>query len=1334
MSANFNHYVFLKENGDVLELGYVPSLDNSGLVGLGLDIFTPFIHSPSPMEMQEAHTNAPQRVAGLPSNIVQVSAGWAFGAALTSEGKVWIWGHRTPYKPWLANEERIRPTLVESMKDITNVVAFGNYGIMAIDNRGLLWGWGLNYRGCQLGPMGDIDWDGTSNLKAEAVRIPGIENATELHCTEHNVFVLGTREEGKPVGLKGVGLDQSARISWQPYPGAESYYVFRSTSRDDGYELLVITNSLEVIDNGPLVNGTTYYYRVAAKVNGSLTANSWEVAVRPQAPPGAVTQFLCTHGCRGAVLSWNPPGNIALSQPVEYRIERATNSSPPVFILIATQPTNVLSYLDEGYSAGSSYRVTAWNCSGGTPSPVLQPSGAKVCAPAPYVSPAWRAELRAEREQVTEGYDRVTLRWSGPAIENQSSWRFASHHFPGDYGTNLINELATPTRPLSGWLWNQMTSAHSVLLGSNNEPKPAALAGALNQIIESIHSGTNGSIYTTDLGLPTTPIIVALLAKETLTPAERVQLNRRILDYSYLYTQFFLSGSVWGNGDGGVSANWLVQSYEIPPDGPNYLQNSLIQKFSPADQALFAIASSSVRLGLVTSNLNFIMTQPSDGIRGSFYKESMLGNATLSDQTKALLNRTTAPATNQELVILNRLLIQDLCPGLMTPGPNWGSNLSGFRLHYSLSPTGTEKTIRHYTRDLGLPRPVRQHDNEVVWEFSFNVAPYSVCWASVSAVVSVDEGEASLQVGPLSPAGKPWPFGLRAISGYQQVYLDWKDDPRYASFDVRYTTDPWDTPSLLLANNLKVNRYWHAAPSGTQYRYRVTAYPYDSGEALVSEVVAASPSNDSRLGPNSGLIFSAEATPYSGSVLVEWIVPHLPGMDAEALGQTNWHFYLERATSDGHYDILTEMNYGLAFFDDEAANRQTYTYRVSAIDTNYNRYLAVASLKGGNPGQTNVTPSEDLAFTLLPLQPGDGYVKIAWPPIRATGFKVQHSSEGGPFSDIGQFFSSSARENATNCCYHLDAQNGIDHSYRVIAITPTGVEITSDVKTARPLGSLAPLPPWRINASQIKEGGQRSMHLSWPAVRGAASYQLFSRINGALDLVYQGAADQCLYNLPSAASSVLDEGSVRTYPFDLEVRTLNLAGLPSEPYAQRIIWEEDSVQEGAATNLCLRVGAWTSTNGASLTVVGPTNLVLSVESGFISVARVLYYANGNLIGSVEGGSEFMWLRVPGGSNTVWATVEVAGLNPAKHLRQGTVHDYPQCGRGHYPARVERLPDSRYGPPSACTRAANCTFPVLFKPDHELRSQRSCDRLERQLDRPQRHSICPARNRLETGEF
>ncbi|MGA2052570.1 MAG: autotransporter-associated beta strand repeat-containing protein, partial [Opitutales bacterium] len=84
-----------------------------------------------------------------------------------------------------------------------------------------------------------------------------------------------------PTGLTATAGNGNVTLNWTAVSGAASYLVQRSTTSGSGYLTVngaVATNSYT--DLG-LVNGTTYYYVVAASNAGGTSANSTEVSATP---------------------------------------------------------------------------------------------------------------------------------------------------------------------------------------------------------------------------------------------------------------------------------------------------------------------------------------------------------------------------------------------------------------------------------------------------------------------------------------------------------------------------------------------------------------------------------------------------------------------------------------------------------------------------------------------------------------------------------------------------------------------------------------------------------------------------------------------------------------------------------------------------------------------------------------------------------------------------------------------------------------------------------------------------------------------------------------------
>ena len=86
-----------------------------------------------------------------------------------------------------------------------------------------------------------------------------------------------------PAPALNIGLSVSSgkpMLAWDAVPGATSYRIYRSTSRDSGYSLLATTTSTSYV-NTSAAKGTTYYYRVKACNAAGLSPYSNIVSVRP---------------------------------------------------------------------------------------------------------------------------------------------------------------------------------------------------------------------------------------------------------------------------------------------------------------------------------------------------------------------------------------------------------------------------------------------------------------------------------------------------------------------------------------------------------------------------------------------------------------------------------------------------------------------------------------------------------------------------------------------------------------------------------------------------------------------------------------------------------------------------------------------------------------------------------------------------------------------------------------------------------------------------------------------------------------------------------------------
>jgi RHS repeat-associated protein len=413
--------------------------------------------------------------------------------------------------------------------------------------------------------------------------------------------------------------------------------------------------------------------------------------------------------------------------------------------------------------------------------------------------------------------------------------------------------------------------------------------------------------------------------------------------------------------------------------------------------------------------------------------------------------------------------------------------------------------------------------------------------------------------------------------------------------------------------------------TGLRY-YSIVGLRYDGTPERNTSWVAAQPLDGAAAPP--ALNLNASAYAYSSMVLVQWYVPgftnYAPGMGS------GWQFYVERKTLDTSYSPLATAGFGLAYLDQEVANGQAYTYRVTAFDANFNRYVAVVT----------ATPNYTNGLILMPVTAGNGYLDLSWTPVRAASYNVEHSLDLASFDTVGTIGNNGdAYQNPDNHFRHAGIQNGVPHYYRVRATTPTGVETLSNTNSGVPLASLPPLPPSRFNAdlTASPDGLGARVALAWNLVSGADHYQVFIRQSGVLTQIYEGRQSSCWYDVP------LETADGASLVFGIRCVTVdNLAGELKEITA---VYAKDNVPDNSSTNAVrLKVGGWYREQMPT-NVFGPTNLTLGVECS-LPIRRVTFYdddGNGNRKQLAVVSDEpyaYTWREVKAGEHNISATIEV----------------------------------------------------------------------------------------------
>ena len=534
--------------------------------------------------------------------------------------------------------------------------------------------------------------------------------------------------------------------------------------------------------------------------------------------------------------------------------------------------------------------------------------------------------------------------------------------------------------------------------------------------------------------------------------------------------------------------------------------------------------------------------------------------------------------------------------------------------HYGHTPTAASPFSTF--REIAVANLTDNGDSTYSYIFSGDLSSplpeNDLVWFKVSAILQNEEGLDSALGGPVIRCGcsPGTPANVHATAGFQQVFLEWDDDEKAEHFLVEHRVSGGTWSSLTVFGN----RYWDEnLVNGQTYEYRVTALgPNGVSPSSPCAIVTATPTGTA---PVIGT-WSAKADAYDSMIFLHW----------EELGlltpPQQFQCFVERKTAGNPYEVISDTGVGFGFHDKQVLNGVAYTYRVSALDANFQRFTR----------EVTQTPTANGSVGLT-ADAGNAHVILSWSPLSAKSFQVKHSLQpGGPYEILASV------PPETTTYLHKDIENGKNHYYRVTVLTPFEEAIDSLEVMAQPSATKRPLPPANFHANQIAS----TIQLSWDASPGADQYDL--RLNGAVGTTYLGPNNSFAFNVPVGTA----DGHV--YEFEVKAGRNNQF---SGPGNVRITYSSQKDVDGTAMVILTVAGQEITVPGQPIQIQGPTNLVLSATVKTLTgttgrkVSSIHFYDGDTLVGTSEGPSGLItWFDVPKGAhpNVVAKAVDSPAVN------------------------------------------------------------------------------------------
>lgn len=1080
---------------------------------------------------------------------------WVFAgnSGIQSNGSVWGVGNTTNGTQTAFLQGTPAKGTLGAISQSVSFASTGNYVVsfQAVGRQGQLQPVKVSIDGAQVGGLLQPILTGFGPLTSAAftinttgahtVMLSATDNSADL-TTFVDLVNISLQVPDAPTGVYAYSYSGN-KVRWNGVLGAVSYNLYRSTT--SGNETLLssgITNqdaqSFVGVDTSG-TNGTTYYYKVVAVNASGVGAFSAEVSVTAGSSMLPASTLSAQPGNGQVVLTWT-----AVSGSSSYNLFRAIGSSTPSVYKTGITATT---YTDTGLTNGTSYKyyVDAVSPSGSgndsatiTCIPMTTPTAPAGLAAQPgngQVSLNWALSATATsynvKRSTVSGGPYTTLAsptstsYSDPSLTNGTTYY---------YVVTAINAAGE----------SALSNQASAVPGSSVLPAPTGLKGVAGNQQASLTWGTVTGATSYNLYRSTGGSYYGTLYQQGLTGTTYSDMG---LTNSTVYSYYVCAVNVNGQGSQSASisltpgaAALAAPSLSVQSSGSTSVSLSWTSVTGAASYNVYrstaAGGEGSVPLATGTTSTSYSDSGLTSGTT-YYYKVVAVGPAgegAFSNEASATPGATALPppilkgttagtqntltwssvpgATSYNLYRsingpYSAILYQQ---GLTATTYSDMGLTSGTAYSYYVDPVSASgqgtpsNTVTLTPGSTALPAPLLTASTSgtyisLSWTSVTGAASYNLYRSTTAGGegsipykvdVSIGTGtsfsDSSLTTGttyyytvaPVGPGGEGTASNeasatvgtaplaapiLKGVAGATSNALTWNAVAGATSYNL-YRSTGGSYYSILYKQGLTATSFTdNGLTAGTAYSYSVAGVN-TSGQGTQSNAVSLTPGSVAL----AAALLSAQS---SGSTYVSlsWTA---------VTGATSYNLYRSTtAGGEGSTPYITGLT-STSTPDSGLTSGTTYYYKVTAVG---------AGGEGASSNEASAIPgSTALAAPVLKGVASGTQNTLTWSAVTsATSYNLYRSTGGSYYGTLYQ-------QGLTATTYSdIGLTSGTAYTYYVYAVNTSGQGNQSNSVSLTPGSAALAAPLLTASTTTYTSGGLGSISLSWTAITGASSYNLY---------------------------------------------------------------------------------------------------------------------------------------------------------------------------------------------------------------------------------------------------